>query len=70
MSELFEITVNGTTQRVEPGTTVTGLIAQLGLSDRRVAVEKNRDVVPRAEHATCTLAPGDQLELVSFVGGG
>ena len=70
MSELLEITVNGTARQVAPGTTITGLIEQLGLSDRRVAVEKNREVVPRAHHEQTVLDAGDQLELVSFVGGG
>ena len=52
------------------GTTVAALIGELGLGDRRVAVERNREVVPRAEHATTVLAAGDRLELVTFVGGG
>ncbi|WP_233104091.1 sulfur carrier protein ThiS [Haliangium ochraceum] len=43
---------------------------QLGLGDRRVAVERNREVVPRAEHASTTLSDGDTLEVVGFVGGG
>ena len=46
------------------------LIGELGLGDRRVAVERNREVVPRAQHATTVLAAGDRLELVTFVGGG
>jgi sulfur carrier protein len=52
------------------GTTVATLIGELGLGDRRVAVERNREVVPRAEHATTTLAAGDRVEVVTFVGGG
>ena len=55
---------------VSPGTTVAALIAELGLADRRVAVERNREVVPRAQHASTELAAGDRLELVTFVGGG
>jgi sulfur carrier protein len=49
---------------------VAGLIGQLGFADRRVAVERNREVVPRAHHATTELVAGDRLELVTFVGGG
>lgn len=66
----MEITVNGETRRVAPGTTVSDLLAQLGLGERRVAVERNRDVVPRARHAEELLAAGDRLEIVTFVGGG
>jgi sulfur carrier protein len=66
----FEVVVNGTPRPVARGTTVAGLIALLGLSDKRVAVERNREVVPRAKHAEVALASGDRLELVTLVGGG
>ncbi|HEY5948304.1 MAG TPA: sulfur carrier protein ThiS [Kofleriaceae bacterium] len=66
----FEVVVNGHPRTVLQGTTVAALIAELGLADRRVAVERNREVVPRAEHANTVLAAGDRLELVTFVGGG
>jgi sulfur carrier protein len=55
---------------VPHGTTVAALIDVLGLADRRVAVERNREVVPRAQHSSTVLAAGDRLELVTFVGGG
>ena len=70
MSESIDVVVNGETRTVPHGTTVAALIGQLGLGDRRVAVERNREVVPRAEHATTVLAAGDKVELVTFVGGG
>jgi sulfur carrier protein len=70
MSETIEVVINGQARNVAQGTTVAALIGDLGLGDRRVAVERNREVVPRAEHATTVLAPGDRLELVTFVGGG
>jgi thiamine biosynthesis protein ThiS len=66
----IEITVNGASRRVAPGTTVADLIAELGLGDRKVAVERNRDVVPRARHGEVRLETGDHLELVTYVGGG
>jgi sulfur carrier protein len=66
----IEVIINGETRTVLQGTTVAALIAKLGLADRRVAVERNREVVPRAEHASTVLASGDKLELVTFVGGG
>lgn len=70
MPVLLEIVVNGETRSVAAGTTVTGLVNQLGFADRRVAVERNREVVPRAQHATTVLATNDRLEVVTFVGGG
>jgi len=55
---------------VNEGTTVAVLIGELGLAGKPVAVERNREVVPRAQHASTVLAPGDRLEVVTFVGGG
>jgi sulfur carrier protein len=55
---------------VNQGTSIAGLIGELGLSGRPVAVERNREVVPRALHASTLLAAGDCLEVVTFVGGG
>jgi len=66
----IEITVNGAPRKVAAGTTVADLIAELGLGDRKVAVERNRDVVPRARHDEVRLETGDRLELVTYVGGG
>ena len=65
----MHVLVNGETASVPDGLTVTGLVRHLGI-DGPVAVERNREVVPRAEHETTVLADGDQLEIVHFVGGG
>jgi sulfur carrier protein len=70
MSDSIDVVINGETRSLAGGTTVAALILELGLGDRRVAVERNREVVPRAAHATTVLAAGDRLELVTFVGGG
>jgi sulfur carrier protein len=70
MSAAIAIVVNGTSRTVDAGTTVAALIRELGLGDRRVAVERNHEVVPRAHHDSTQLADGDRLELVTFVGGG
>ena len=70
MSENIDVVVNGAPRTVPHGTTVATLIDELGLADRRVAVERNREVVPRAQHSSTVLAAGDRLELVTFVGGG
>ena len=70
MTGTIDVVINGQARSVNIGTSVASLISELGLGDRRVAVERNRNVVPRAEHATTILAEGDRLELVTFVGGG
>ena len=62
--------MNGEVEEIPEGLTVRGLIEWLKLTDGPVAVEKNGEVIPRAEHAAVLLAPGDELEIVHFVGGG
>jgi len=64
------VRVNGEEHAVASGASVADLLAQLGLAKERVAVERNRQVVPRAAHAETRLEPGDALEVVTFVGGG
>jgi thiamine biosynthesis protein ThiS len=64
------IIVNGEARATQEGQTVAELLRELGLDPRQVAVERNRDIVPRAEHAQAVLGDGDQLEIVTFVGGG
>jgi sulfur carrier protein len=64
------VTVNGVRQDVPAGLTVRQLVEHLGLTEGPVAVEVNREVVPRARHAEHPVAPGDEIEVVHFVGGG
>lgn len=66
----MRLTVNGEPFEAPDGTTVRGLVERLGLDQGPVAVERNREVVPRAEHAVTALAENDILEIVHFVGGG
>lgn len=66
----MEVIVNGSSRDIPEGLTVKELVAHLGLSDGPVAVEVNREIVPRAEHATRPVASGDTIEIVHFVGGG
>jgi sulfur carrier protein len=66
----MKLTVNGADREVPDDLTVRDLIAHLGLDGGPVAVEKNLEVVPRAEHASAILREGDVLEIVHFVGGG
>jgi sulfur carrier protein len=70
MSVNIDVVINGQKRLVHQGTTVAGLIDDLGLGGKPVAVERNREVVPRAQHASTVLAAGDSLEVVTFVGGG
>ena len=66
----MKIVMNGEPREVESGTTVARLIAALKMQPRFLAVERNFELVPRARHAECLLADGDQLEIVTLVGGG
>ncbi len=66
----LSLTVNGQVLTLSPGLTVTGLLEMLEVTTRHVAVELNGQVVPRSAHATRSLAAGDQLEIVTLVGGG
>ncbi len=66
----MKLTVNGQEQEIPDGLSVRALIEHLGLTDGPVAVERNREVVPRAEHESTELSPDDVLEIVHFVGGG
>lgn len=70
MSANIDVVINGQPRLVNAGTTVASLIGELGLAGKPVAVERNREVVPRALHGSTELAPGDHLEVVTFVGGG
>ncbi len=66
----MKVTVNGEAHEIPAGVTVRGLCELLGLTDGPVAVERNGEVVPRAEHTTTALGEADVLEIVHFVGGG
>lgn len=66
----MKITINGAEKDVPEDLTVRELVVFLGLGDGPVAVEQNREVVPRVEHATRRVSGGDTIEIVHFVGGG
>lgn len=69
MSEI-QISVNGDALTLPEGASVAALLERLKIATPRVAVERNREIVPKAEYATTTLSAGDALEVVEFVGGG
>jgi thiamine biosynthesis protein ThiS len=65
-----EILVNGQPREIAPGGTVASLLRELALPPTRVAVERNREIVRKTDYDSTTLAAGDRLEIVTFVGGG
>ena len=67
---MIRVTVNGAPREVAEGTTVAALLRALDLAPQKVAVERNGELVRRAEHAAVVLGPGDALEIVTLVGGG
>ena len=64
------ITINGQSRQVLDGATIAALLDELNLADKPLAVEVNRELVPRQQHARHPLAEGDCLEIVTLVGGG
>ena len=69
-SYLAEVRVNGEHRRVNAGTTLLELAGELGLDPARIAVERNMAVVPRSTLGDVRVEDGDDLEIVTFVGGG
>jgi sulfur carrier protein len=65
-----QVLVNGEARQLTGGSTIGDLLAELDLNVRFVAVEVNRELVPRARHGDHVLQEGDQLEIVTLVGGG
>ena len=66
----MQLTLNGEPRQCDDGLTVAGLMESLGYTGKRVAVERNGDIVPKSAHPTTSLAEGDKLEVVVAVGGG
>lgn len=65
-----QVTVNDEPHALPDGATVADLVTALGLGARRIAVEVNRSVVPRAAYPSTALHEGDTVEVIHFVGGG
>lgn len=65
------VTLNGiATDVAADASTLADLVTALGLSGKRIAIEKNGEIVPRSRYSTTTIARGDRLEIVGAVGGG
>jgi thiamine biosynthesis protein ThiS len=66
---MVKIVLNGEEREVT-ASTVTALIDEIGLDGRKVAVERNLEIVPKSQYLATGLSDGDRLEIVHFVGGG
>ena len=66
----MRLRINGQDRTLPDGLTVAALIEQLGIRRRRVAVEVNREIIPRTEQVRAYLAEGDEVEIVHAIGGG
>ena len=69
-NSMIEIVLNGESATMPEETTVRGLLQQMQLTEQRIAVEVNREIVPRSLHADHKLSAGDQVEIVQAIGGG
>ena len=66
----MQLTVNGETRAFSDVADVAALVTALGLDVRKVAVERNLEIVPRSAYAGTPLTDGDRIEIVHFIGGG
>ena len=66
----INVTVNGKSMELPPGTTVEGLLVLLGVPRQYLAVAVNRDITPKSEYTAVKLAEGDRVEIVRPMGGG
>lgn len=66
----MKVIVNGEPREIPDAISVAGLLGHLGMEAGRVAIERNRDILPRTEWEETRVQPGDAFEIVQFVGGG
>ena len=66
----MEITLNGASRTIPEQTSASDLIQSLGLADKRLALEINREIVPRSSFEQHVIRPGDTVEIVHAIGGG
>lgn len=70
IARMIEITLNGTARRFAGPLTIAALLEGEGLAGKRLAVERNGEIVPKSRHAATPVEAGDKLEIVVAVGGG
>ncbi|HUO43822.1 MAG TPA: sulfur carrier protein ThiS [Burkholderiales bacterium] len=66
----MQLLVNGEARCMPPGASIADLVQEFALTGKRIAIERNGEIVPRSRHAVTQLAHGDRLEIVVAVGGG
>ena len=66
----MQVTVNGEVHELPEGLKADELVERIGLAEQRIALEVNREIVPRSEYAQTTLHEGDRVEIVRAIGGG
>jgi thiamine biosynthesis protein ThiS len=66
----LNITLNGDVRAIPDGLSVEGLLRHLGIESKKVAVERNLEIVPKSAFQATAVAEGDRLEIVAFIGGG
>lgn len=66
----MEIIVNGEKTTCDERISIENWVEQMGYDKKKIAIEVNGEIVPKAEYASYTLGPADKLEVVTFVGGG
>jgi thiamine biosynthesis protein ThiS len=66
----LRVTVNGEERQFETAMSIDKLLDELGLEPQKIAVERNLEIVPRSQYQDITVADGDRLEIVQFIGGG
>ncbi|MCW8951980.1 MAG: sulfur carrier protein ThiS, partial [Rhodospirillales bacterium] len=66
----MQLTINGEERAFSPPQTLVSLLGELGIDPAKVAVERNREIVPKSHYGETSLGDGDQLEIVHFIGGG
>jgi sulfur carrier protein len=67
---MIQVTVNGAAERLDQPIPVSALLEKMSLVGKKLAVERNGEIVPRSAHASTLLSDGDHLEIVVAVGGG
>ena len=67
---MISVSINGTARQLADSTSVAALVEEMGLAGRRIALERNGEIVPRSSFPSQRLADGDKLEVVIAVGGG
>jgi sulfur carrier protein len=67
---LISVTINGESRSFDRAPTCIDLVGELQLAGKRIAIERNGEIVPRSQFGVCVLQDGDHLEIVAAVGGG